>query len=1020
MTAFNASVALAVKTAKDTLLLASIDAKKLECEHFEAQVAIETTVQTLVQKCEARYREIRRLIPTLSSGQTPGPAVTAVLVTAEENCDKVKGCAAQILGRVMELVRSVEDAKLANAISKMDIAKAAADKAPEALPTVDKSALAKEIAKMVKKDLQGNNVSDSFFSILNLYSSRRFDDVEAALQEVWRLLQAQGRRQGSTREEQRQREIHEDSQEQRQASRAHRPPSEGGQSRRPAPSRQDQGEALWQICQGCEVIKAQVDSDYLRAGVEVSAEWYVPLLRMHHLLTTRINFFDSNTYPDCITNVDLSIVLNVLFLSAPNNLLGSLAFRKSVHKYESLEVPKYVDDLLSAGARYLHPQHFDTELVLKAWDSLVPVMKRDWDNLVYMDEYNVFHIAPKREFLIKQPEYSIDIPVPPFTRGPVADCDVAEVITQALESGRSELVRMTQEAPKFRVEARTRGLAVDEAFEWLTDNRVLVKQTDKNLGTVLVPVDWYEEKVLDHLRNTPCYQPITENHAYALCHNKLRKLNNFVQHPCVKSTPQLAAFLLHKAKPNKENDSSYELNVPIFSAIPKIHKEVWSVRPIVPCFAVPQGPASEFLSAILKTCLGQFPTILTSSKELVLEMERINATILKQSAVFNRGSGLFLATGDVVGFYTNVDTKQARDIVVKLATKQLTGIANGMSFHPVFSAFVDGLFGLQQDDLVFKIILRDNVLWFVQSNGLAMGVAASPDIANLFAAYHESKFKVDFMNKCLIYKRYIDDIFSLIMANSRSHAEKLLTENVIIPGLEIKWDISDCHCVFLDLDITLNKKWPGSELRYSPYRKPFNNFERLPYITGHPDSMLKAAFKSEVYRMAVLSCNVDRYAVELTWLGELYYSRGYPAKVILGWIKRFKREAWSNRLKSASRVDEPQTKIWPLKSVMNPVWEDIVLSRVTDEMYSTMQRAVRCTIPDEVISTWMRRLVASQSKPTNLGDIANAHNRRILEYPDNPDILKITLGKFPVRTGVVRDMEMESSSDEEQDMDMSD
>lgn len=105
---------------------------------------------------------------------------------------------------------------------------------------------------------------------------------------------------------------------------------------------------------------------------------------------------------------------------------------------------------------------------------------------------------------------------------------------------------------------------------------------------------------------------------------------------------------------------------------------------------------------------------------------------------------------------------------------------------------------------------------------------------------------------------------------------------------------------------------------------------------------------------------------------------------------------------------------------MNPVWDDIVLSRVTEEMYSSIQRAVRCTISDEIFSSWMSRLVASQRKPTNLGDIANAHNRTVLQYPDNPDLLKVTLGIFPVRTGDVQDKGLESDPDEEQDMDTSD
>src|SRR5450631_47684 len=66
MTAFNATMASTVQTAKEGLLAASIEAKERELEHFETQVALETTVETLIQKCNTRHQEIRKLIPMLS------------------------------------------------------------------------------------------------------------------------------------------------------------------------------------------------------------------------------------------------------------------------------------------------------------------------------------------------------------------------------------------------------------------------------------------------------------------------------------------------------------------------------------------------------------------------------------------------------------------------------------------------------------------------------------------------------------------------------------------------------------------------------------------------------------------------------------------------------------------------------------------------------------------------------------------------------------------------------------------
>ena len=306
-----------------------------------------------------------------------------------------------------------------------------------------------------------------------------------------------------------------------------------------------------------------------------------------------------------------------------------------------------------------------------------------------------------------------------------------------------------------------------------------------------------------------------------------------------------------------------------------------------------------------------------------------------------------------------------------------------------------------------------------------MGVPAAPDVANLFAAYYESKFNRSFMNRCLLYKRYIDDIFVIIKADNREHAESLLRENVKFPGLKINWEFNQGHCVFLDLELYFARKWPGCVIRYRPFRKPMNNFERLPYITGHPTAMLKAAFKSEVYRIAVLSSTELIFESELLFLQELYYNRAYPAKVVLGWTKRFKSEAYSRRLTWAAKPEETSGEImsvWPLKSLMNPVWEKVSLPKVYDVIYEHLEKGRDASF----MESFMRRIVASQARPSNLGDLANGHNRRVLGLEQDNDLVTLyRLGKGSRRLAPPADeagsSDFEKESDEEIiDMDIDD
>jgi hypothetical protein len=86
------------------------------------------------------------------------------------------------------------------------------------------------------------------------------------------------------------------------------------------------------------------------------------------------------------------------------------------------------------------------------------------------------------------------------------------------------------------------------------------------------------------------------------------------------------------------------------------------------------------------------------------------------------------------------------------------------------------------------------------------------------------------------------------------------------------------------------------------------------------------------------------YNEELVWLKDLYISRGYPPATVIQWIKSSKEIAFKNRLDwvvSHSKAGESE-RIWPLKSVMNPVWQKLNLRMVSESM-----RSVADTICEE-------------------------------------------------------------------------
>lgn len=84
------------------------------------------------------------------------------------------------------------------------------------------------------------------------------------------------------------------------------------------------------------------------------------------------------------------------------------------------------------------------------------------------------------------------------------------------------------------------------------------------------------------------------------------------------------------------------------------------------------------------------------------------------------------------------------------------------------------LFDVQQKTLIMKAQILGQWEYVQQVNGLAMGMPAAPDIANLSAAYYKKRFNPEFYRQCLVLKKYIDDIFMVVLAEDLQDLERLL------------------------------------------------------------------------------------------------------------------------------------------------------------------------------------------------------------------------------------------------------
>ena len=161
-----------------------------------------------------------------------------------------------------------------------------------------------------------------------------------------------------------------------------------------------------------------------------------------------------------------------------------------------------------------------------------------------------------------------------------------------------------------------------------------MKPTDKNLGTALVSLEWYDDAICNFICNNKGYQIIDPTITKICLIRQVRQIIGIANTDITHDLPSLRKYLVSQLpglrmdkvtgwqveEPEKWIDE-LTLTIPLFNGLPKIHKSPWAICPIVPCHSVIQQPASQMLLIILKTLLPRFPWILISSKHLCQDIE---------------------------------------------------------------------------------------------------------------------------------------------------------------------------------------------------------------------------------------------------------------------------------------------------------------------------------------------------------------------------------------------------------------
>jgi len=283
-----------------------------------------------------------------------------------------------------------------------------------------------------------------------------------------------------------------------------------------------------------------------------------------------------------------------------------------------------------------------------------------------------------------------------------------------------------------------------------------------------MPIVQYENQCADLLSDDKTYTPV-KNIPVRCLQSELTAIVATIKNKVVK-----------KILTNSQSE------IPVFHGIPKVHKNPWKLRPIVPCHSWIMTKAVKILDAHLAPHVNRYPWVINSTRDFITAIEESPGDILSTDDIW-------LVSVDVEGFYTNVN--------IDTAARRIETILRG---SPKDNQ--DDFLTMNEAVILLKYINRNNYFatndtyQYHQKSGLAMGGPASSTIVNLYLAFEEKTMFRNASPQMLLYKRYVDDIFMIFRA-SRSELDRILA-GISYGLLKLSLEVSNFKMTFLDTTVS--------------------------------------------------------------------------------------------------------------------------------------------------------------------------------------------------------------------------
>ena len=339
-----------------------------------------------------------------------------------------------------------------------------------------------------------------------------------------------------------------------------------------------------------------------------------------------------------------------------------------------------------------------------------------------------------------------------------------------------------------------RNLSNDEIsflFKFIKEKPFKIVELDKNVGVGIINNNLYDSLCLELLSNSDNYTKIFHDPLNESCNVINNILKRLYKNKCI----SLKLYNNIKIK-------NLNCKVGSFRILPKIHKEKFSVRPIVNCRDHFTSDLCLLVDLILRPFVVACSSYIKDSTQLLQETRDLELP-----------DDCELVSGDFDSLYSNIILEDALNLICDyIKDKHDSKHINIIAFREILKIVFE-----------FNIFKYKNI-FYRQIKGIAMGSKCGPSIANIFVFIYENVFLR--IHRPIFYKRFIDDIFMII---KKGFNFEFLTESF---G-DLKLNIVNGPTVnFLDLNIWICKL--TNRIRFKLYIKPTNTFCYLPTHSNHP------------------------------------------------------------------------------------------------------------------------------------------------------------------------------------------